>query len=299
VEEPLLLHSLTAFRELIEGCLEATGAATVCEIGSETGGHTHDLVAWAERHDAHVWCVEPHPVVGLRELAAQSTALTLVRGRSPGALADVPACDAWIVDGDHNYATVASELRTIVAKARAADRPALAILHDVGWPAGRRDSYYAPQAIDDPHPHTWSRGVVPGEPGVVDGGFRGGGEFAWAEREGGTANGVRAAVEAVAAEEGLELLVVPSVFGLGFLFAPDAPWAGIVQALVAPLAGAPLLERLERNRVALYLRVLALQDEAAVQGTRVARVAAGYEQRIGALEAELSRLRHERIQARD
>jgi hypothetical protein len=106
-------------------------------------------------------------------------------------------------------------------------------------------------------------------------------------------------VEAVAAEEGLELLVVPSVFGLGFLFAPDAPWAGIVQALVAPLAGAPLLERLERNRVALYLRVLALQDEAAVQGTRVARVAAGYEQRIGALEAELSRLRHERIQARD
>jgi len=282
VEEPLLLHSLTAFRELIEGCLEATGAATVCEIGSETGGHTHDLVAWAERHDAHVWCVEPHQVAGLRELAAQSTALTLVRGRSPGALADVPACDAWIVDGDHNYATVASELRTIVAKARAADRPALAILHDVGWPAGRRDSYYAPQAIDDPHPHTWSRGVVPGEPGVVDGGFRGSGEFAWAEHEGGAANGVRAAVEAVAAEEGLELLVVPSVFGLGFL-----------------LAGAPLLERLERNRVALYLRVLALQDEAAVQGTRVARVAAGYEQRIGALEAELSRLRHERIRARD
>ena len=65
----------------------------------------------------------------------------------------LPAMDAALIDGDHNWYTVYNELKLLAATAREADAalPVL-VLHDVGWPYGRRDLYYAPEQIPEEYP---------------------------------------------------------------------------------------------------------------------------------------------------
>jgi hypothetical protein len=262
----MLLHSLREFRELIFACLGVAGARAVAEIGAEDGTFSRELVAWAERCDGRVYCIDPHPSPELVSLGETSPAMELVEQRSVDALGGLGRCDAYFIDGDHNHHTVSSELALIAGRQAEAGQDLLVFLHDMEWPAGRRDMYYAPDTLpaEAVHPHTYDKGVQPGVPGVEPGGFRGEGEFAWARHEGGPANGVRTAVEDfLATRPDLVLAVVPVVFGLGVLYSRECAYAERLAATLAPYDHNPLLERLERNRVALYLRVIELQDTAA------------------------------------
>ena len=290
MDQPLLLHSLATLRALLLGCLEAAGARRICEIGSEAGGTTRLLLGRAEDGEGWVWSVDPHPPSRLDRLAREGAPLTVVRGRSPAALADVPACDAYVIDGDHNHHVVSAELSEIARRAPGA----LVILHDCAWPWARRDLYYDPASLPAGavHAHSFERGVIPGEEGLVDGGFRGQGSFAVAEREGGERNGVLTAVEDhLADHEELAFALVPSVFGMGVLYPREASWAPAVRALLEPWDRNELLAALERNRIELYLRVLELQDELARSAARHDRVVASYERRAAADAAELGALR--------
>ena len=95
----------------------------------------------------------------------------------------------------------------------------LLLFHDVCWPHGRRDSYYAPDRIPDEYRETIAEGVgiAPEEPGLTYGGF----PYKWVqEREGGERNGVLTAVEDFLAErDDLELAIVP----IFFMFIPCVP----------------------------------------------------------------------------
>jgi hypothetical protein len=136
--------------------------------------------------------------------------------------------------------------------------------------------------------------VTPGVPGVVEHGFRGDGQFAIALHEGGERNGVLTAVEDVMeAHGGLELGVLPAIYGVGALYPADAPWAADVAAVLAPYDRLDVLERLEANRMALYTHVLELQDRLSRVDRTRNRVLAAYDDRIAALEAENARLRVE------
>ncbi len=261
--QPLLLHSLAEFEELILSCLEIADARSVVEIGAEDGLFTRRLLPWAERHGATLFTVDPAPRPPLLELAAEYDAVDLIEERSLDALQKLDPADVYLVDGDHNYYTVLHELQTIDKHAGEVERPYLVVLHDVSWPSARRDMYYAPDTLpaDAVHPYSFDRGVVPESARAVTGGFRGEGEFGFAVDEGGPENGVLTAVEDFMADhDNLELRLVPAVFGLGFVFAKDAPYAGKLRSLLDPYHLNPLLERLERNRVQLFLRVLELQD---------------------------------------
>jgi hypothetical protein len=262
VSPPLLLHSLAEFRELIFDCLEVVGARELVEVGAEDGTFTVELLRWARGHSATVHAVEPFPRPAITELVEAWPELDLVEDRSPGALEKLDPADVYLLDGDHNYVTVRAELDAIFGGA--GDRSPLVLLHDVDWPSGRRDMYYDPESLppEAVHPHTYERGVVPGREGVVEGGFRGAGQFAWARHEGGPGNGVRTAVEdfLAASEQELTFVTVPCVFGLGVVYPALAPWAMPLGEVLAPYADNPLLARLEENRLALYLAVLELQD---------------------------------------
>lgn len=293
--DDVLIYSLSEHRELIFECLAVVSPKRVLEIGSEAGGMSREMVAWAEEHDAVFVTVEPYPIAGMRALDASSDSFELVEGRSPEALGGLEPADVYLVDGDHNHWTVLRELRALYAGGRAP----VAILHDVGWPCARRDQYYSVEALppEAVHPHSFTRGRVPGETALVDdGGFGGAGSFAVALEEGGARNGVRTAVEDFLAEhgDGLEYVHVPAVFGLGIVFASDAPYAGELRSLLAPFHENPLLERIERNRVELYARVLELQDRLARADRGTNRVLLGYAQRLAELEAENASLRLER-----
>ena len=297
-DEPLLLHSLSEHGALIFAALEAAAPRRIVEIGSETGGFSKELLDWAGEHGATLATVEPYPTAEIRELAEQVPHFELVAGRSPGVLAEIEPGDAYVIDGDHNHWTVRRELEAAFAQGGP-----LAILHDVGWPCARRDQYYAPRAIpeDGRLPHSYEKGRDPDRGELVEvGGFHGAFEFAVAEDEGGERNGVLTAVEDfLASRPDLEYRQVEAVFGVGYVFPSDAPFAPALRELLDPWHENRLVGRLERNRVRLYARVLELQDQLRRVGLRASLGAGELEARLEALEAENAALRLERARLRE
>ncbi len=306
---PLLLHSLSDLREIWVPLIEASGARSVAEIGSESGVTTALLVELLRGGGGgRLVVVDPDP--GVAPVSGGGLDVQVIRGYSPQALDGHAPTDAYLIDGDHNYATVHGELTAIadaVARFSRSYFP-LVVLHDVGWPAGRRDQYYNPDRVsaDARQPHSWDVGVEIDDPGVVRGGFRGMGAFAWALTEGGPRNGVRTAIEDFVAEHSdLRFFTVAPIFGLGVVVDRRAPWARQIADLLTPWVSNRLLSRLERNRVDLYLHVLRLQDAAAAvararqrewsrlddERSRLAALELEHLHRIGQLEHELAELR--------
>jgi hypothetical protein len=267
---------MAEFRELILSLLDLVCAETIVEIGGEDGTFTRELVARCKDRGGSVWCIDPKPSPALVSLCDAESAATLVQEMSVDALPHLKAADAYLIDGDHNHYTVTRELQAIWANA-ARDAPLVA-LHDVGWPLADRDLYYAPDKLPSVavHPYTYDEGVTLDRSGVVAGGFRGEGAFALARSAGGPANGVRTAIDDFLAErDDLRLVVVPCVFGLGVMYPASARWTESLERLLAPYNANPLLERLERNRLALYLKVIELQDELNAVRSNVALGASG------------------------
>lgn len=240
--------SLRNLADVILPCLDAVGARSVLEVGASHGDFTSALLDWARGGDARIAAVEPAPPRELLDLAERHSELALVRKTSHEALREASGHDAIIIDGDHNYYTVSEDLRLVGEAAGEGPLP-LVVLHDLGWPHGRRDGYYSPDRIpaDRRQPLAHNAYLDPADPGIADGGLL----VEWAaEREGGPRNGVLTAVEDfVRDREGMRLAIVPAFFGLGVLWHRDRPWSEAVARVVDPLDGNPLLQRLEANRV--------------------------------------------------
>ncbi|MFM7295797.1 MAG: class I SAM-dependent methyltransferase [Planctomycetota bacterium] len=260
---PLLLHSLKEFDEIIFALLARVKPRSVLEIGSETGAFSDRLMRFCTESGGELITVEPKPSPHLIDLAVESETFHLYQGMSLSYLVD-PGCrsEFVIIDGDHNHFTVYNELSLIEQAWRAANIAGVALLHDVGWPCGRRDSYYGPDGLPPEvvHPHSYAHGVTLDNPSLIRGGFRGEGHFAWAAHEGGPRNGVRTAVEDFLAEHPeYSVHTVDAVFGLGAVARKGSAAEQAVREVFAPYDN-DLVRRLERNRLELYLKVLELQD---------------------------------------
>jgi hypothetical protein len=242
--------SLLYNAELVMKVLDAAGGTSVTEVGALDGDLTRLLLLWAERSRAEVIAVDPSPHPDLEMLAAENPRLRLIRETSHVALADAPLSDTIILDGDHNYYTVSEELRIIAARSEQEQRRLpLLHLHDVGWPHGRRDDYYAPEQIPAEYrqPIAPEGCLYPGDPGIRPAGL----PFHHpAAREGGPRNGVLTAVEDFVSDRAqLQLAIVPTFFGVGLIWDETTPDAGALTELLSNWDRNPLLDRLERNRV--------------------------------------------------
>jgi hypothetical protein len=288
-------HSLVHLAEIIVPCLDAAGARSVVEVGAYAGDLTRVLSDWAAGRGARVWAIDPSPQDELVRLAEERDELELVRETSLQALPHVPLPDVVVIDGDHNWYTVTQELRLVAERAGDGPLPLL-LFHDVCWPHGRRDDYFAAEQIPEEHrqPIAEGGGLFPGVTGIRPGGlpYRGA-----AAEEGGPQNGVLTAVEDfVAGRDDLQLAVVPLFFGLGAVWHRDAPWAQAMADTFAPWDRNPLLERLEANRV-LHLAVAHVQfveasrcqERAAKRGALLQRM---LESSAFGVAERLSRLRH-------
>jgi hypothetical protein len=280
--------SLLNDAELLIACLDAAQARSVVEVGAYAGDLTGLLLDWAATSGARVWAIDPSPQKELVALDESRSELELVRATSHEALERIPLPDAAIIDGDHNYFTVSEELRIIGERAQGATLPLL-LFHDVCWPHGRRDDYFAPDLIPAEHRQPTIEGgnLFPGEPGVRAGGL----PYRWpAAREGGPRNGVLTAVEDfVEAHGGLRLAIVPAFFGLGVVWDTGAPWADEMAETLEPWDRNPLLERMEANRVLHLTSTLRANYRAGRQEAVLRRL---LESRAFALAERLSRLRH-------
>lgn len=286
-QAPLLLHSLTLFSEVIGRIFAATQPRTVVEVGVESGQASATYLGYGADT---VYCIEPQPSDEMRATLGRNSNLILVEGFSPQVLSEIPVGDVYVVDGDHNYATVRAELDWILNAAPGA----IVILHDVLWPSGRRDQYYNAAAIsaDDVHPHG-DDGPTVWHDEVTAAGFIGNGHFTFALDAGGERNGVLTAVEDALAEQSpgaFEFALIPAVFGLGVIYpTTDINKAVKLRSALEPYNGSPLLAAMENNRIALYTRVLAMQYEMAAGAIDRDELAG----RVAQLDAELRRQREE------
>ncbi|NVO14149.1 MAG: class I SAM-dependent methyltransferase [Rhodoplanes sp.] len=277
----LLIHSMSELSDLILGGLQLAGADHVVEIGAEHGGMSSLLADHTGARGGTLTSIDPAPKPEFRAWAAREPHVRHIEEPSLAVIDTLAGIDAWLIDGDHNWYTVFHELTAIERACRRDGRPLLAFLHDIGWPAGRRDQYYAPERIPAEHrqPFSHEAGAVLDTAALVPGrGFRGMGAFAFAVHEGGPKNGVLTAIEDFLAEalaDGRDYAFaeIPAVFGLGIVFALDAPWSARLADLLMPFHRNALLRRLEDNRLRNYLQVIALQDEAAGSDRRLRSVA--------------------------
>ncbi len=200
---------------VIKPLLTRAKARTVVEIGAAGGENTDKLLHWAIEHRAVLHVVDPMPAfdVGARQRRYGRT-LVMHRTLSLLALPEIHDPDVVLIDGDHNWYTVFQELRLLERYARWP----ITLLHDVDWPYGRRDMYYAPDTVPAQYrqPHTRS-GIVRGEPALSPGGMNA--DYENAVLEGGPRNGVLTAVEDFMdlSRHALELFVVPGPEGLAIL----------------------------------------------------------------------------------
>jgi len=267
----LLIHSMAEFSDLILDCLDLAEASRIVEIGAEHGGMSHFLAAFALAHGGRLTSIDPAPKADFLAWANGQSHVDHIAATSLDALPTLANVEAWVIDGDHNYYTVYHELKAIEALCGRDRRPLLAFIHDVSFPAGRRDMYYAPDQIptDWRHAFDYEGGVCLDHDALMPKrGFRGAGSFAFATHSGGPRNGVLTAVEDVTAEasargRNLAWAHIPAVFGLGILFDADAPWAAEVAARLAPFHDNLLLATLEENRLRNYLKVIDDQDNRA------------------------------------
>ncbi len=130
--------------------LEAAGVRRIVEIGALRGDTT---VKMLERlgPDVELHVIDPLPAFDPSEHEeAFAGRYVFHEALSLDVLPTLPAMDAALIDGDHNWYTVYNELRLLAEVSRAAGRPLpLLFLHDVGWPYGRRDLYYDPEQIPE------------------------------------------------------------------------------------------------------------------------------------------------------
>ena len=286
--------------------LDAVGATTLLEIGADQADHTGLLRDWCAQHPGrHVHVIETVPSGPLLELVGDAVVLHV--GTSHDRIGDLPPIDVALIDGDHNHWTVLTEVRLLVERHAALGvAPPVMIFHDVGFPYGRRDMYYAPERIPEAHrqPYAADRAIRLGSdeltepPGLNLG-------FANALRAGGPANGVLTAVEDAAAEiDGSRLEVLPALHGLAVLV-PAAHRATVdpfLDRIAEPGPQRAALEVIEHRRLAALQQV---QDEAWVKAhaqadLEEARAAlADTATTIGRLEATIADVEAARDVARD
>lgn len=289
------------FEPVTRPLLDEMQPRVVVEVGSDKGFQTELLAGWCAENGATLHCVDPLPKFDVDEWSSRwGETVVFHLELSLNALPALGAVDFACIDGDHNWYTVYHELDTLQSMAEAAGKPfPVVLLHDVGWPYGRRDLYYDPETIPGwfRHPHRRG-GLSPDSREPLESGFND--HLENAIHEGTPRNGVLTAVEDFIKESSRELSfhVFPGIHGLGLLLERSSrDELDAVRERVAGEQGLRrILEHTEQDRISRLLEVSTLkrrlekQKEASV-GIRTRQKELEDENR--ATREEVSRLRSE------
>lgn len=209
------------FPTIIAPILEKMNPKTVIEIGCADGAHTRLLLTDCKKRKAVLHAVDPAPTFDSDDLVKKNPdSFVFHRMLSIDALPTLPRADIVFIDGDHNYFTVSHELAILCADSLT--MPVI-LLHDMGWPYGRRDMYHNPSNIPpEGLQHYRKKGLLVDGSGIAEHGLGVNSETFHAEKEGGQKNGVRTAVEDALKNINPtpRLVLAPGFHGLGVI-APE------------------------------------------------------------------------------
>ena len=189
---------------------------SVCEIGASLGDGTAVMAAVP---GVSLTVIDPCYDCDLAEKFASNPRVQVRKGTSLEVLPQLDtAFDCILIDGDHNWYTVYEELKAI--SSRRLLRPGgMIFFHDVEWPWGRRDMYYAPEKIPAEFLQEWRlEGIAPGRRESSESISK----LAYLKKavyEGGPRNGVLTAIEDFVREQNgdYRLFVVHAGAGLGVM----------------------------------------------------------------------------------
>ena len=241
------------FSTVIKPLLEATHDQAVLEIGAGSGCLTRRLI---EGSHAVVHAVDPTPQFDPQVLAGATDRLVLYPERSLSVLSALPAVGLAILDGDPNYYTVANELRLLADTEQGGDSTApVIVVHNVGWPFGRRDGYYEPETIPERARADYiAMGLMPGHSAPSPGGV----ELVpfVAERERLPWTGVRTAVEdfLAARPDSWRFVDLPGLHGMAVLASrarldTETELSEVLDSFQRPDFLVSLLDSVERERL--------------------------------------------------
>lgn len=194
----------------------------IVEVGCKEGYHTAHLLDFAQQTGAVLHVVDPTPeldVIAFQERGGSS--VEFHRTLSLNALPSIASPDVVLIDGDHNWYTVFHELKVLEQGCvESGNRFPLVFLHDVGWPYGRRDLYYNPDAIPAAYRKPYAKkGIRLGSRELHENGGLNTHLYN-AIHDHGPQNGVLTAVEDFIAQTSLrlEFIRIPGLHGLGILY---------------------------------------------------------------------------------
>jgi cephalosporin hydroxylase/peptidoglycan hydrolase-like protein with peptidoglycan-binding domain len=202
---------------IVAPIIRATGAQRFVEIGALRGETTikmlEDLGPEAELH-----VIDPVPEFDPTEHERRfGGRYVFHRDLSLNVLENIGPMDVALIDGDHNWYTVYNECRQLaIAAEKEGKHLPVMVLHDVCFPYGRRDLYYAPEQIpaEFRQPHR-KAGIHPDRKKLLG---RGGmnQQLDNAIEEGGPRNGVRTGLDDFLAEHPhpVRRVLLPIYWGL-------------------------------------------------------------------------------------
>lgn len=219
----------------IRPLIETAQPRRLIEIGADRGWNTRNILEYCRQTGARADIIDPAPQPSLHQVLADfgPAEYRYHPLKSVAAIPQLDTPDVALIDGDHNWATVYSELTLLQARAEQQQLPPPIVLaHDVAWPYARRDMYYNPDDLEASQKHAYAyRGMLPGVNELVEHGMNG--VLANALHEGGPRNGVLTAYEDYIASSGVDYIFhkLPFFNGLGILI-PAARMTPALQALV-------------------------------------------------------------------
>lgn len=249
---------LQFWETVVNPVLEALQPRSIVEIGSDKGHNTQNLLEFCQRTGAKLHVIDPSPEYNVSEWEEEyGEHAVFHQALSLNALSRIDEMDVVLVDGDHNWYTVFNELKLIEQRCTDLSRPfPLVMLHDIGWPYGRRDLYYDPENIPEAYRKPYKqKGLRPasGEP-LEQGGLNP--SLHNSIRENDLQSGVLTALEDFLkeTEQQLELIELPGLHGLGILIPlhlkeQNREFTELMESLSLPQVIERHLQKTEESRI--------------------------------------------------
>lgn len=243
---------------IIEPVLEIIKPGAIVEIGCYWGLNTRKIMDFCARCGGVLHAIDPEPQFDVEEWRGKyGRALVIYKTLSLQALPEIDKFDVVLIDGDHNWYTVYNELKAIERRCRQNGQPfSLVMLHDTGWPYGRRDMYYNPETIPPDYRKPYEKkGLYPGSAALLEhGGINN--DLFNAVCDSGPQSGVLTAIEDFMAESEieLELLNIIGFNGLGIIYPASIRkqqtdlWCFLNSLFISP-AMMRYMEIIELNRI--------------------------------------------------
>ncbi|WP_051017296.1 glycosyltransferase [Dactylococcopsis salina] len=139
------------WEHIIEPMLQNLQPQSIIEIGTDQGKSTQKLAEYCQKFNKQLHIIDPNPKYNPKVWKDKyGDAIEFHIGLSLNMIPLINEYELVLIDGDHNWYTVYNELNLIEKRAIEQQRPfPTVILHDIGWPYGRRDLYYDPNNIPD------------------------------------------------------------------------------------------------------------------------------------------------------